>query len=62
LPDSVSTVFLVGHNNLWTQLSNELSTNNIWHLRTSGVFGVQFETKQWKNVFSASRKDIILIN
>jgi len=62
LSDDVKTVFLIGHNNLWTNLSNEFSSQDIWHLRTSGIFGVQFHTKKWKNIFTNLKIDLILIN
>ncbi len=62
LSNDISTVFLVGHNNLWTDLANEFSSEDIWHLRTSGIFGVQFNTINWTEILSAKKTDLILIN
>jgi len=61
-PDSAKTVFITGHNPFWTDLADELSSEEIWHLRTGKCFGVAFETDNWREVFRVPRKDIILIN
>ena len=62
IPDTYNKVYLVGHNPIWTDLADQLSENGLWHLRTSGVFGVEFDTDSWKHIFQSSRKDLILIN
>ena len=62
IPDTYNKVYLVGHNPIWTDLADQLSENGLWHLRTSGIFGVEFDTDTWQNVFQAPRKDILLIN
>jgi phosphohistidine phosphatase len=62
LPNNISTVFLVGHNNLWTDLANEFSSEDIWHLRTSGIYGVQFETSNWTDMLTAKKADLVLVN
>ena len=62
IPDRYKRVFLVGHNPIWTDLSDQLSENGLWHLRTSGIFGVEFDTDTWQNVFQAPRKNLITIN
>ena len=61
-PDNFNSIFLVGHNPVWTDLADQLSENGLWHLRTSGIFGVEFDTYTWKNSFKVPRKDILLIN
>jgi len=62
LPNNITTVFLVGHNNLWTDLADEFSSEDIWHLRTSGIFGVQFDTENWAEILTAKKSDLVLIN
>ncbi len=62
IPDTYNRVFLVGHNPIWTDLSDQLSENGLWHLRTSGIFGIEFDTDTWQNVFQAPQKSILLIN
>jgi phosphohistidine phosphatase len=62
LPNDASTVFIVGHNNLWTDLADALSSKDIWHLRTAGIFGVQLDTDDWAEIFTANQSDLLLIN
>ena len=62
LPDTVNTVFITGHNPIWTDLADELMQQDIWHLRTSGIAGVAFETDSWTDLLQAKRKDLVLIN
>lgn len=62
IPNQFNSVFLIGHNPVWTDLADQLSENGLWHLRTGGILGVKFNTDTWNNVFQVRRKDIILIN
>ncbi len=62
LPPEADTVFLVGHNPLWTDLADYYSNDEIWHLRTSGVAGIGFDTDDWTEIETAPRKDLILLN
>ncbi len=62
LPDSVNTVFITGHNPVWTDLADRFMQEEIWHLRTSGIAGVAFDTNTWKDILKAPGKDLILIN
>ena len=62
LPNTANRIFITGHNPLWTDLADELSSQDIWHLRTSGVVGIAFDADTWYDVFRAPRKDIIIIN
>ena len=62
LPDKVQTVFITGHNPIWTDLADELMQEEVWHLRTSGIAGVGFYTDTWKDILKAPRKDLVLIN
>jgi len=62
LPDTVQTVFITGHNPIWTDIADELMQQDIWHLRTSGIAGICFETNKWKDILQAKRKDLVLIN
>lgn len=61
-PDKYNHVFIVGHNPIWTDLADQFSENDLWHLRTSGIFGVKFDTNTWKNILQSSRQNSILIN
>ncbi len=62
LPNSASTVFIVGHNPLWTEIADYFSNTEIWHLRTSGIYGVEFDTDDWTEIETANKKDLVLIN
>ena len=62
LKDNVQTVFITGHNPVWTDLANRLYSSPVFHLRTSGIVGIGFETDTWKNFLEVKRTDIILIN
>jgi len=62
LPNEKNTIFLFGHNPLWTELADYFSQNEIWQLRTSGIFGVSFDTNDWTKIETAPKKDLVLIN
>ncbi len=62
LPNEVDTVFLVGHNPLWTEMANYFSSHNIGHLRTSGVVGVEFQTDDWTEIGNVPKSDIFIQN
>jgi phosphohistidine phosphatase len=62
IPDDYQTVFIVGHNPLWTELADRFSENGLWHLRTSGVMGLEIDTDQWQNFDKAKKTNKILIN
>ncbi len=62
LPDDKNAVFIVGHNPLWTELADNFSTKQILHLRTSGIFGVEFDTKHWTEIETAEKRDLVLIS
>lgn len=62
LPDDRQHVFIVGHNPIWTELADLYSENGLWHLRTSGIAGIQFDTDLWQNIDKAKRKDRVLVN
>jgi len=62
LPKEKDVVFLVGHNPLWTEMANYFSEEDIWHLRTSGVVGVEFDTDDWTEIIDAPKKDILILN
>jgi len=62
LPDDKFDVFIVGHNPIWTELADMLSENGIWHVRTSGIVGISFDTDTWKNFEQAGRRDKIIMN
>ena len=62
LKDNVQTVFITGHNPVWTDLANRFYSSPVFHLRTSGIVGIGFETDTWKNFLEVKRTDIILIN
>jgi phosphohistidine phosphatase len=62
LPNDAQTVFLVGHNPLWTDLADYYLSADIWHLRTSGIAGVGFDTDDWTEIENVPKKDLVLIN
>jgi phosphohistidine phosphatase len=61
-PDEIDTIFMVGHNPVWTDLADHYAQTDIWHLRTSGMVAVRFDTDTWKNIEQAGKKDLIIIN
>ena len=62
LPNDKNVVFLAGHNPLWTDMANYFSNEDIWHLRTSGVVGVGFDTEDWSEIINAPKKDLLILN
>jgi phosphohistidine phosphatase len=62
LQDSFSTVFIVGHNPIWTDLVEHFGQLDIWHLRTSGMVAIQFNTDKWQDIEQAEKKEIAVIN
>jgi len=61
-PDDKNTVFMFGHNPVWTDLADTFSENGLWHLRTSGVLGIEIDTDTWQNFEKAPKKQLVLIN
>ena len=61
-PDKYDHVFMVGHNPIWTDIADRFSEKGIWHLRTSGIFGVAFNTDSWKSILRSPKKDFIQTN
>ncbi len=62
LPDEIDTVFIVGHNPVWTDLADHFAHADIWHLRTSGMIAVQFDTNLWQEIEQVAIKDLVIIN
>ncbi len=62
LPERYNTVFIVGHNPVWTDLSDLFTTHDIIHLRTSGVVGIQFQVDWWEDLSTQNAKDFIELN
>jgi len=48
--EGVESVFLVGHNPGLTELANLLSAHSIDNIVTSGVYVLQWEIRQWRQV------------
>jgi len=61
-PDDKQNIFIVGHNPVWTDIADRFTENGLWHLRTSGIAGIQFDTDTWKDFDKVPRKDKIIIN
>jgi len=61
-PNKKDIVFIVGHNPIWTELADRFSENGLWHLRTSGIVGIQFASDTWQNIDKVKREDVIKIN
>ncbi len=61
-PNKKNTIFIVGHNPIWTEMADAFSNQGIMHLRTSGIIGIAFDTDDWTDIEIAVKKDLILIN
>ncbi len=62
LPQTIETAFIFGHNPSWTDIADEFAHMDIWHLPTSGAFGVSFDTNNWTEIESATKKDLFFID
>ncbi|RYU80247.1 SixA phosphatase family protein [Hymenobacter persicinus] len=54
LPDSASSVLLVGHNNTLTDFVNLLSPNQMPELPTAAIVCLKFNTEQWSELDRAN--------
>jgi phosphohistidine phosphatase len=61
LDNQYDTVFLFGHNPTFTDLVNYFKAEAIPHLRTSGSFGVEFDTDKWEDIERADRKELFFV-
>lgn len=62
LDDQLEKVMLVGHNPDMTNFANIFLENKTDYLPTSAVVCVQFETTNWKEIFSAKREVLFIIS
>lgn len=56
LPDSVQTVFLVGHNPGLTLFAEAVSAHEVDNIPTCGIFAVTQESETWKSVRKGSMR------
>ena len=48
--DQYHTVFIFGHNPDFTEIANVFSTESIYNVPTTGVFGVDFNVDKWSEI------------
>jgi len=56
LPDNYNLILVFGHNPTFTMIANRFSSKMIENVPTTGMFGVRFKTKTWKNFAGSSAK------
>ena len=56
LPDTYKTVIVVAHNPGLTELANYFVEDFVSNIPTSGIVGLEFKLKSWKNIHKASCK------
>jgi phosphohistidine phosphatase len=61
LPNTTSSVMIVGHNPVITNLVNMFTNPAVDILPTSGLVGISFETDQWEMVPQAARKTEFIV-
>mgnify|MGYP001172810759 CR=1 FL=1 len=50
IDDEIETAFLVSHNPGITYFANLLCNHNTDNIPTSGIFGINFDVKSWKEI------------
>ncbi|MCR8678394.1 MULTISPECIES: SixA phosphatase family protein [Campylobacter] len=50
IDNSLNSVFIIGHNDTLTQICEILSDSHIGNIPTGGVFGIEFDVKEFKEI------------
>ena len=62
IPDTFENVVIVGHNPVWTNLADYFLPEQLFHLRTSGLAVVNFDTLKWSGIHPDKVKSYHLFN
>ncbi|MBQ3167870.1 MULTISPECIES: histidine phosphatase family protein [Campylobacter] len=59
IDSTVDTVFIVGHNDTLTQICELLSDSHIGNIPTAGVFGIEFDVMEFKEIEARTGKVLL---